>query len=144
LTASNGGPRYLSPPAERPGLFTSWRVCVAVLLAGALFWAIVGLALYFAATAIGRPRVTAVELGLSASTIAFWDGVAKCETGSSWRGLGSTYQGGLGIYSRTWDWWAGELGLDRRYPDAGDAPRLVQIRVADYGRRVHNGGWGCL
>jgi resuscitation-promoting factor RpfA len=80
---------------------------------------------------------------LSQATVAYWDGVAACETGGAWRGLGPVYQGGLGFYSATWDWWAGELGLERRYPDAGDAPRLVQIRVADYGRRVHAGYWGC-
>ena len=81
---------------------------------------------------------------LSRERIAFWLGVARCETGSHWRGLGSTFQGGLGIYSATWDWWARELGLELRYPDAGDAPPLVQIRVADYGFRVHHGYWGCI
>ena len=70
--------------------------------------------------------------------------MARCETGSRWGGLGATYQGGLGIYYTTWDWWARELGVLARYPDAGDAPRLVQIQVADYGRRVHHGYWGCI
>lgn len=82
--------------------------------------------------------------GVSDSTVAFWTRVAECETGGAWRGLGSVYQGGLGIYYRTWDWWAKELGLWSQYPDAGLAPRLVQIRVADYGRRIHRGYWGCL
>ncbi len=82
--------------------------------------------------------------GLPAGTVALWDRVAACETGGRWAGLGSTYQGGLGICWSTWDWWARELGLEARFPDAGDAPRLVQIRVADYGRRVHAGSWGCL
>jgi len=81
--------------------------------------------------------------GLPPSTVAYWDRVAECETHSTWRGLGHTYQGGLGFYWSTWDWWARELGLLRQYPDAGLAPRLVQIRVADYGRRVHGGYWGC-
>jgi hypothetical protein len=80
---------------------------------------------------------------LDRRTVAYWDRVAQCETGSTWRGLGRTYQGGLGFYWATWDWWARELGLHRRYPDAGLAPRLVQIRVADYGLRVHRGYWGC-
>jgi hypothetical protein len=84
------------------------------------------------------------EGSLPASTVEFWDAVARCETGSRWQGLGSTYQGGLGIYWSTWDWWAKELGLWSQFPDAGMAPRLVQIRVADYGRRVHRGYWGCL
>ena len=110
---------------------------------GLLFWIIIAAIAFgiYAAIAHASPSSRS---GLSSSAIAFWDGVAQCETGSHWRGLGPTYQGGLGIYSSTWDWWAGELGLDRRYPDAGDAPRLVQIRVADYGRRVHAGAWGCI
>lgn len=85
----------------------------------------------------------AAQVKLSKATIAYWDRVAHCETQSHWRGLGSTYQGGLGFFYTTWDWWARELGLAHRYPDAGLAPRLVQIRVADYGRRVHHGYWGC-
>jgi len=80
---------------------------------------------------------------LSPQAIAYWRAVARCETGARWAGLGSTYQGGLGIYWSTWDWGARELGLERRYPDAGDAPPLVQIRVADYGYRVHGWRWGC-
>jgi hypothetical protein len=90
------------------------------------------------------PQAQASPSSLPASTIALWDRVARCETGSTWTGLGSTYQGGLGFYYATWDWWAKELGLWSKYPDAGMAPRLVQIRVADYGRRVHGGYWGCL
>jgi hypothetical protein len=82
------------------------------------------------------------------ATIAYWDRVARCEQpdgagGALWNHPGPRYQGGLGFYFATWDWWARELGLVRRYPDAGDAPRLVQIRVAEYGRRVHRGYWGC-
>ena len=122
----------------------------AGFLVGALFWIVLAalVAGVYVLLSIVGPAIangsSGSSSGLSSSTIAFWDRVAQCETGSTWTGLGSTYQGGLGIYSSTWDWWAGELGLDRRYPDAGDAPRLVQIRVADYGRRVHNGGWGCI
>jgi hypothetical protein len=81
---------------------------------------------------------------LSAATIAFWTRVAQCETGATWSGLGSTYQGGLGFYRTTWDAWAREMGVYDRYPDAGMAPRLTQIAVADYGYRVHGGYWGCL
>lgn len=80
---------------------------------------------------------------LTPSTVRYWDGVARCETGGDWRAPGPTYQGGVGFYWATWDWWARELGLLRRYPDAHLAPRLVQIRVADYGRRIHRGYWGC-
>lgn len=86
----------------------------------------------------------AAQGDLPAATVSFWDRVAQCETGSRWAGLGSVYQGGLGIYYQTWDWWAKELGLWSQYPDAGMAPRLVQIRVADYGRRKHRGYWGCI
>lgn len=81
---------------------------------------------------------------LGPQTIAFWDDVAQCETGGNWDAAGPTYQGGLGIYWSTWNWWAGELGLRDDYPDADDAPRMVQIRVADYGYRVHSGYWGCI
>ena len=95
------------------------------------------------AALLGPPQGEAARR-LSPATIAFWDRVAYCETGSRWGGLGSTYQGGLGFYYTTWNWWASELGLLARYPDAGDAPRLVQIQVADYGRRVHHGYWGCI
>jgi hypothetical protein len=108
------------------------------VLFGLFAWAAL-IALYFVAADLAR----ASSSSLSPSTIAYWDGVARCETGAHWRGLGRTYQGGLGFYYSTWDAWAGELGLEARYPDAGDAPRLVQIRVADYGRRVHRGYWGC-
>jgi len=80
---------------------------------------------------------------LTPATVAYWDRVAQCETGRRWQAPGPTYQGGVGFYWATWDWWARELGLHRRYPDAHLAPRLVQIRVADYGRRVHRGYWGC-
>jgi hypothetical protein len=96
-----------------------------------------------AVSAVALVAVPAAPAELSRSTVAYWRGIARCETGAHWRGLGPVYQGGLGIYWATWDWWARELGLERRYPDAGDAPALVQIRVADYGYRVHGGYWGC-
>jgi hypothetical protein len=125
------------PAPIRAGVLIGLVAWLAIIVAAVL--------LYFA---IALVRAAAAEASSSApltrSTIAFWDRVAQCETGSDWRGLGSTYQGGLGIYASTWDSWATELGLEARYPDAGDAPRLVQIRVADYGRRVHRGYWGCL
>ena len=126
---------------------TAPRLFRSSLVLGALLW------LVLAAIAAGLFELfelvePAIAHGsssrLTRSTIAFWDSVAQCETGSHWRGLGPIYQGGLGIFAPNWDRWAGELGLDARYPDAGDAPRLVQIRVADYGRRVHRGYWGCL
>lgn len=57
---------------------------------------------------------------------------------------GATYSGGVGFYNRTWTWWAGELGLARRYPNAADAPPVVQIRVAEYGYQHHDGYWGTI
>jgi hypothetical protein len=74
----------------------------------------------------------------------FWDRVARCETGGNWHMRGSTYSGGVGFYNSTWTAWASELHLTGRYPNAADAPRLVQIRVAEYGLTVHRGYWGCL
>lgn len=109
------------------------------------------LAAYLAAVGLACAAFTGSSSAarpLSPAAIAFWDRVAHCEqplgAGARWSHPGPTYQGGLGFYFSTWDWWARELGLHRRYPDAGDAPRLVQIRVADYGRRVHRGYWGCI
>lgn len=80
--------------------------------------------------------------------IRFWDRVARCETGGNWR-MGATYrhpiyEGGVGFAVTTWRWWSSELGLARRYPHAFQAPRLVQIRVSDYGYRVYHGYWGCI
>jgi Transglycosylase-like domain len=81
---------------------------------------------------------------LTPERLAFWDRVARCETGGNWQMRGSTYSGGLGFYNGTWSWWARELGVVSRYPTANLAPRLVQIRVAEYGYRVHRGYWGCI
>lgn len=131
--------RVLSAGRSRPGLDPG-SIAAAVVVA-ALLWLVL-LAGAYVARELVWPAI-ASSAPLPSSTIAYWDGVAQCETGGHWRGLGSTYQGGLGFYASTWDEWARELGLDRRYPDAGDAPRLVQIRVADYGARVHDGYWGC-
>jgi len=75
--------------------------------------------------------------------IAFWDRIANCETGGNWRMRGSTYEGGVGFAVTTWRWWAGKLGLLARYPHAYLAPRLVQIRVAEYGLLTWHGYWGC-
>lgn len=81
---------------------------------------------------------------LPPATLAFWDRVARCETGGNWQMSGSTYEGGVGFYWATWRWWASELGLLERYPHAYMAPRTVQIRVAEYGLNTHRGYWGCL
>jgi hypothetical protein len=88
---------------------------------------------------------------LPPGTVRFWTAVANCETGGRWDwgaerrpGEGPVYEGGPGFYWATWQAWARELGLLARYPHAYEAPRLVQIRVADYGRRVHDGYWGAI
>jgi hypothetical protein len=80
---------------------------------------------------------------LRPDVVAYWDRIARCETGGNWQMRGSTYSGGVGFYNRTYEWWARELGLLSRYPSANMAPRLVQIRVADYGWRRYRGYWGC-
>jgi hypothetical protein len=107
------------------------------LLSGAL-------ALVLAGTLLVVGRASAE---LRPSTIAYWDGVARCETGGRVDyGAGHpgwTWSGYVGFARSTWREWAGELGLVGRYPLPELAPRLVQIRVADYGRRVHAGYWGC-
>jgi len=91
---------------------------------------------------------------LSAQTIRYWTAVASCETGSGgppkwdWGskhrpGEGTLFEGGVGFSATVWQIWAGELGLLNRYPHAYEAPALVQMRVAEYGRTVHNAQWGC-
>jgi hypothetical protein len=86
---------------------------------------------------------SAAQAKLNPEKINYWNRIHNCEQPSTWS-MGGTYQGGLGMYWSTWDWWAGELGLARRYPDAGHAPPIVQMRVADYGYRAHRGYWGCF
>jgi len=102
-------------------------------------WALLGA--YLAALALAAERASAA---MPASRIAFWMRVAQCETGSRWGGLGSTYQGGLGIWWGNWDRWARALGLP--YADAGQAPPLVQIRAADWAYRNESPRpyWGCF
>lgn len=84
------------------------------------------------------------------TTAGFWDRVAACETGGRWDwgsrhrpAEGTTYEGGVGFYHGTWVAWAGAVRLLARYPHAYQAPRLVQIAVAQYGY-AHRGYWGCL
>ena len=92
---------------------------------------------------------------LTSSVIQFWTSVGRCETGGggppkwdwgkfSRPGEGSTYVGGVGFYAGTWDEWANELGIENVYPHPYDAPAGIQMRVAEYGYRVHHGYWGCI
>jgi hypothetical protein len=95
-----------------------------------------------------------VSQPLSPQTVRYWTAVAVCETGSGgapkwdWGskhrpGEGTLFEGGVGFSATVWQIWAGELGLLKRYPHAYNAPALVQIRVADYGAKVHGARWGC-
>lgn len=72
-----------------------------------------------------------------------WWLVARCEEAGDWDTRGPEYSGGLGFFNATWSLWAARLGLERRFPNAADAPPAVQIRVAEYGWR-HGGYWGSL
>jgi hypothetical protein len=94
--------------------------------------------------AVHPVRAVGVEVP-SRTTVAYWQRLAQCETGSRWSGLGSTFQGGLGIWWGNWDRWTAILGLSG-YQDAGDAPPLVQIRVADWAYRNDSPRpyWGCM
>jgi hypothetical protein len=117
-------------------------LCLAVTVAAALFVS------------------TRSPAALQPDPVRFWTAVGSCETGHiglpddgpprwDWGARrrpreGRVYEGGVGFYWATWAAWARELGLLARYPHAYLAPPRVQIRVAEYGRRVHGGYWGCL
>ena len=103
---------------------------------------------------IATPALAGAAPHLTPKQIAYWTAVAACETGGGgapkwdWGtkhrpGEGTNYQGGLGISALMWDQWAGELGLLMRFPNAFDAPPLVQMEVAQYGVSVHDAVWGC-
>lgn len=88
------------------------------------------------------------------ATPEFWIRDAICETGHNppywdWgkpgtgHGTPGGYEGGIGYYPSTWRWWAGKVGVLRRYPHAYMAPSWVQAKVAQYGLD-HYGKWGCV
>ena len=62
---------------------------------------------------------------------AYYDGLARCETGGNWAHSTRSYTGGLGIYRGTAHRWAGRRNL------AGLTPRQ-QVRIAD---RIAFSGW---
>lgn len=81
---------------------------------------------------------------------AYYDGLARCETGANWKHSTRTYTGGLGIARGTAWRWSGHRNL------AKFSPRH-QVKIADRiaftswttkkGRkvwRVGPWGWGCL
>lgn len=62
---------------------------------------------------------------------AYYDGLARCETGANWAHSTRSYTGGLGIYRGTAHRWSGRRNL------AGLTPRQ-QVRIAD---RIAFSGW---
>jgi len=62
---------------------------------------------------------------------AYYDGLAQCETGSTWTHSTRSYTGGLGIYRGTAYRWSGRRNL------ATLTPRQ-QVRIAD---RIAFSGW---
>jgi hypothetical protein len=117
-------------------------------------WAVLRAAAILGLAAVVAPAQAATTQPLSPKLVKHWTAVAACETGGGgppkWNwgaehrpNEGTKYQGGLGISALMWQVWAGELGLLSRYPDAFDAPPLVQMEVAQYGVTVHHAVWGC-
>ena len=76
---------------------------------------------------------------------ALWIRVGKCEQpGKGYRGIrwnhpGPRYQGGLGFFYRSWDYYK-----PRGYPDnAGQATWRQQMTVANRLWKRAGWGWGC-
>ena len=71
---------------------------------------------------------------------AYYDQLARCETGGNWAAYGPTYQGGLGIFHQTW---VGFGGRDFA-GNAGNATREEQIIVGERIRKRYGfSAWGC-
>ena len=81
---------------------------------------------------------------------AYYDQLARCETGGNWQHSTKSYTGGLGIHRQTWRTWSDTPSAKGRTP-------VEQVKVADAiafkshinpdGRkiwRVGPWGWGCL
>jgi hypothetical protein len=75
---------------------------------------------------------------------AGWERVAGCESGHNWHiNTGNGYYGGLQFVDGTWDYWKRFGKRSKHYALASDAPRYVQIRVAERKRRHDGmGAWG--
>ena len=81
---------------------------------------------------------------------AYYDGLARCETGANWNHSTRSYTGGLGIYRGTWQTWSDTSSAKGRTP-------VEQVKVADAIAfkshinpdgtkvwRVGPWGWGCV
>jgi hypothetical protein len=81
---------------------------------------------------------------------AYYDGLARCETGGNWQHSTRSYTGGLGIYRGTWQRWSDSSSAKGKTP-------AQQVKVADAIAfkshinpdgtkvwRVGPWGWGCL
>ena len=81
---------------------------------------------------------------------AYYDGLARCETGANWKHSTRSYTGGLGIYRGTWQRWSDSSSAKDKTP-------AQQVKVADAIAfkshinpdgtkvwRVGPWGWGCL
>ena len=81
---------------------------------------------------------------------AYYDGLARCETGGNWKHSTRSYTGGLGIYRGTWKRWSDSSSAKGKTP-------AQQVKVADAIAfkshinpdgtkvwRVGPWGWGCL
>ena len=81
---------------------------------------------------------------------AYYNGLARCETGGNWQHSTRSYTGGLGIYRGTWQTWSDTSSAKGRTP-------VEQVKVADAIAfkshinpdgtkvwRVGPWGWGCV
>jgi len=80
---------------------------------------------------------------------AYYDALAKCETGGNWNHSTKSYTGGLGIYRGTWKWFSTS-------PSAKNKTAQQQVMIADriaflghtengsYRKAVGPWGWGCV
>jgi hypothetical protein len=81
---------------------------------------------------------------------AYYDGLARCETGENWQHSTRSYTGGLGIYRGTWQRWSDSSSAKGKTP-------AQQVKVADAIAfkshinpdgtkvwRVGPWGWGCV
>lgn len=93
------------------------------------------LALFALLLAVIAPVVTTGSA--DAASLRTWDRLAQCESGGRWHiNTGNGFYGGLQFTSSTWRGFGGQ----RYAPNAHQASRTEQIRVAERVKRVQ--GWG--